>query len=160
LRNNHDQQLGQPPGLLTNQEKIDMNDMSTTTPALTPEEEREERRWTKLFDKHGIPHEQRDGWRKMLEKRYPPRPRKPRSEPAVLEAATARISGIVNDTPPGQGLPPVDALMKTVGLDPTNRADAAYIRHFLRESDQLTYIPPIKRQFVRFIAHSSDGEQR
>jgi hypothetical protein len=132
-------------------ENHDMNDTSTTTPTTTPEEERY---WTNLFDKHGIPPEQRAGWRKTLERRFPWKPRKPRSEPAVLDEATTKISDVINNTPPGQDIPSVAVLMKHAGLDPTNRSDAAWIRRFLRDNEQLTYIAPIKPQLVRRIGSS------
>jgi hypothetical protein len=133
-----------------------MNDTRTTTPTTTPEEERY---WTNLFDKHKIPSEQRAGWRKVLEKHFPLKPRKPRSAPAMLEVATSKISGVIHNLGPGEDVPPVATLMKNAGLDPTNRADAAWIRRFLRESDQLTRIPPTKPQFVRRIG-SQEHDQR
>jgi hypothetical protein len=128
-----------------------MNDTSTTTPALTPEEELH---WTNLCNKHGIPPEQRELFRRILQTRWPNRygPKQPvqRSAPEVLEVATAKIPGVIRDLPPDQAIT-VATMMRQVGLDPTNRADAAWIRRFLRESEQLTRVPPTRPKFVRRI---------
>jgi hypothetical protein len=108
-----------------------MNDTSTTTPTITPKEEQS---WTAFFDKYGIKPEHRTEARERLEAHFAPKPRKPRSAATVLKDACSKISDVIRDMRPGQKIT-VAALMKHVGLDPTNRADAAWIRRFLRESD-------------------------
>jgi hypothetical protein len=62
-----------------------------------------DQKWNKLADECGIPPKQRAAWRQRLEKRFPPRRTQPRSEPAVLEAAGAKIAELIASLRPRRG---------------------------------------------------------
>lgn len=81
-----------------------------------------------------------------------------RTDIEVLQDHLDRIEGMIKNLQPNDKIHDLNAVMESVGLDPSIRSDRYKVRKFLMENDLLTYQPTYRKEaWTRLLNGPANG---